>query len=287
MNIETIRYFIVNNFITIALLITLFLIFIFRKKITDIIMKKVPDNYLMVLALFIICFVFVYYGFDFYHRNIINGDQLSYMGSIIGGGITLLGVYLTINYEKQTRKEDQIKHDQERKSELSLLYMPIISVSSTYEFVDKLCSEIRLYFDNKQFDNNSLYTIPCKIVLKNSGRGEATKLFFKDIEINVIESCPPIENIKYSIIGDGSFNFLAVNDSNYLKILIPNFVSTIDIFDITLQISMNLHLTRLFDNKIDVYLISFYLHLLPNIKTQSVYGKIDELNCYYSGNNKY
>lgn len=224
--------------------------------------------------------------YDFMNVNF-DGNQLTYIGSIIGGGITLLGVYLTINYEKQTRKEDQIKHDQERKSELSLLYMPIISVSSTYEFVDKLCSEIRLYFDNKQFDNNSLYTIPCKIVLKNSGRGEATKLFFKDIEINVIESCPPIENIKYSIIGDGSFNFLAVNDSNYLKILIPNFVSTIDIFDITLQISMNLHLTRLFDNKIDVYLISFYLHLLPNIKTQSVYGKIDELNCYYSGNNKY
>ena len=96
MNIGTIRYFIVNNLITIALLIILFLIFAFRKKITDTTIKKIPDNYLMVIALFIICFVFVYFGFDFYHKNIINGEQLSYMGSIIGGGITLFGVYATI-----------------------------------------------------------------------------------------------------------------------------------------------------------------------------------------------
>lgn len=286
MNIETIRYFIVNNLITIALLITLFLIFIFRKKITDIIMKKVPDNYLMVIALFIICFVFVYFGFDFYHKNIINGEQLSYMGSIIGGGITLFGVYATIDHTNHLRKEDQKRHDQERKEELSLLYMPIISISSTREPVNKLCNKIILTIDSDEFDKNSLLSIPCKIVLKNNGRGEATKLIFKDIEANIIASCPPIENIKCDIIGDGNFNLLPTNDSNYLEIWIPNLVQPADIIEITLQISMNLYLTRLFDKKIDEYLISFYLYLYQDFFTQEISGEIEELNCLYIETNE-
>lgn len=171
MNIETIRYFIVNNFITIALLITLFLIFIFRKKITDIIMKKVPDNYLMVLALFIICFVFVYYGFDFYHRNIINGDQLSYMGSIIGGGITLFGVYATIDHTNHLRKEDQKRHNQERKENLALQYKPYISLLPQKELEDR---GINIKDCVKYDAKSNKYKF--ELIYQNIGYGEAENL---------------------------------------------------------------------------------------------------------------
>ena len=40
----------------------------------------------------------IFTGFWFYHNGLINGTQLGYAGAIIGGGITLLGVYITIVY---------------------------------------------------------------------------------------------------------------------------------------------------------------------------------------------
>lgn len=201
MNIETVNNFIVNNFITITLLIILFLIFAFRKKITHIIMKKVPDNYLMVLALFIICLVLVYFGFDIYHRNLINGDQLSYMGAIIGGGITLFGVYATIDHTNHLRKEDQLRHDQERREDLAIQYKPIISIKSYHEknFINQRNNLIHLLFKVSNIGRGEMYQchIKASILINNEIAISSKKLNQKNNRYDILA---PTQEEVYEIL---------------------------------------------------------------------------------------
>lgn len=74
---------------------------------------------------------------------------ISFYASLIGSGITLLGVALTICYTDFTRKEDFRKHEQELKEEyekrnndtkinLSAQYKPILTVTFDSNYIDDI-----------------------------------------------------------------------------------------------------------------------------------------------------
>ena len=78
---------------------------------------------------------------------------ISFYASLIGSGITLLGVALTICYTDFTRKEDFRKHEQELKEEyekrnndtrinLSAQYKPILIVTFDSNYIDDIKSTI-------------------------------------------------------------------------------------------------------------------------------------------------
>lgn len=112
---------------------------------------------------------------DFMNANF-DGNQLTYIGSIIGGGITLLGVYLTINHENRIRKEDQLRHDQERREDLAIQYKPFISIVPQSTLKDR-------NIDINDFIKHNLKTheYSFKITYQNIGRGEADNFRIKVI----------------------------------------------------------------------------------------------------------
>lgn len=110
-----------------------------------------------------ICLVLIFIGSHIYHKDIINGDQLGYTGAIIGGGMTLVGVLYTIEYEKSVREIDKKERNQERLQELSAQYKPILKVTIPVNEEEK---EIKLRKDINSFYINLL------LYIENIGRGE-------------------------------------------------------------------------------------------------------------------
>ena len=53
---------------------------------------------------------------------------VGYGGSILGGFLTLYGVWWTIEDNKKQREEDQKRHDQERKEDLANQYKPYLTL---------------------------------------------------------------------------------------------------------------------------------------------------------------
>lgn len=81
------------------------------------------------------------------------------LAGILGGFLTLCGVWWTINEQNRIRKEDQTKRDEERREELINQYKPIITI--------KPCSA------NFIFLNSIMETT---FTIANRGRGEATDI---------------------------------------------------------------------------------------------------------------
>lgn len=86
-------------------------------------------------------------------------EIISYGGTLLGGFLTLFGVWWTINYQNS----ENIKHDLERKKELAIQYRPIFILKG-----------IRIVF-------NSLNYLNAELELINKGRGEAESISF-DLE---------------------------------------------------------------------------------------------------------
>ena len=146
------------------------------KKIFEL-LNKIPTYMIIAITVFIFCLVFTYIGFQFYHINLINGDQLGYMGAIFGGGITLLGIYLTIHHENLIRKQEQQQRDKERKEDLVIQYQPVLDMIDEALFIlSNQGSEIRIHesklINILEYTNNEI-RMKSDIKIKNVGRGEA------------------------------------------------------------------------------------------------------------------
>ena len=72
------------------------------------------------LALTSLCLIYI--GFQCYHLNYINDAQLGYAGAILGGSMTLIGVWWTIDSQEKKRLED-----------LAIQYMPILKIDANVE----------------------------------------------------------------------------------------------------------------------------------------------------------
>lgn len=118
-------------------------------------------------------FLFLIYGacfillcllvFVLFFENINNmEDWLGFVGAIIGGAMTLIGVKWTIKEEKKDLLNQQIKQEQQRREDLAAQYRPMLLIEPL----------------NKQ------YSQPGNIELKytNVGRGEALNVTYKILE---------------------------------------------------------------------------------------------------------
>ena len=122
---------------------------------------------------------------------------ISFYASLIGSGITLLGVALTICYTDFTRKEDFRKHEQELKEEyekrnndtrinLSAQYKPILIVTFDSNYLDdikfgmskrpKFYIEKTLSLNGKMEIQFNKKRISISLYVLNIGRGEANNI---------------------------------------------------------------------------------------------------------------
>lgn len=123
---------------------------------------------------------------------------INFYGTIIGGALTLLGVWMTISYTEKTRqkgeekrekeqKQEFIKRDEEIKNNLSAQYKPILDITCHPDLI-KDCEKFGLSKHKNIFVQNSISInkekIPPKdsrriniiLTINNIGRGEAIDL---------------------------------------------------------------------------------------------------------------
>lgn len=133
------------------------------------------------------------------------------IASIVGGGLTLIGVWWTINDQNNKRKED-----------IALMYRPILLFSDS----ETTTAKGFIYYENGLLYDNFYFT------LKNLGRGEATniKIDIKCDNANIhldynktINMLCANERIKYTISIDTQYlnkfsMYRKIADNIYLKV---------------------------------------------------------------------
>lgn len=164
------------------------------------------NKILSVLKIFIIIFFIVFiitittyslvmiFGYDSKDSS----QWISFIGSIIGGALTLIGVYYTVKVEKNRWKIENKKRDEESLENNKILYKPIFSLKEI-----KIKSKIDYDIDNK-------FQIHFVLKIYNVGRGEAY-----DIDLSYL---PKILHITFDDFTD--FDLIANGDYITLDCLI-------------------------------------------------------------------
>lgn len=141
-----------KDFVTILLcysIFILYILFLFETEIYMKIRKKIKQNYkILYLFLFLIFFVvlLLYIGYVYISPISINGDFLSYSGAIIGGALTLVGVWWTIGNQEKQRRED-----------LAIQYKPYLSLS--FDCIKNVKIEELYNIDNKKSIDSSFNSL--------------------------------------------------------------------------------------------------------------------------------
>ena len=133
---------------------------------------------------------------------------ISFYGSIIGGILTVLGVWWTFMDQDKKRKEENAKRDKERRDELAAQYRPIINLT-----------EKNLFFPLSA-------TIELDLILSNKGRGECSNLTVSVTEGNCIAILHELPTDQVCANDSMGITFYICNDKNEtgsstLKPLIP------------------------------------------------------------------
>lgn len=177
------------------------------------------------------------------------GDTLiTYLGSIFGGIITLLGVYYTIKYESDKRKKD-----------LELQYLPIINSCVTDNIIlNKKSKILRFISGSKDFNDLDFYDYKKAIKITNVGRGEILNV---DVSVSNYELVQSLNSSSYYLgfLDDTSFiNLIPINDSFYIFLDLPKLKSKNTILH--LSVELDLCITSLF-NKVYHYRLSFIIYI--------------------------
>lgn len=140
-------------------------------------------NKILCIILVIPCITYIF--LHAYHVKIIDGNQLSFIGAILGGLITLGGVWWTIKDMEEKRKEDM--HNSHK---------PFLEISpktpkyspNDFCFNSKWQMKIFIKYDDKESHfkavNNTFLTT---IKLKNVGLGIAKNIIFTDFDYQFTE----------------------------------------------------------------------------------------------------
>lgn len=189
---------------------------------------------------------------------------VGYGGTILGGFLTLYGVWWTIEDNRSSRKE-----------ELELQYCPILSA----EIVEKtapvyqLCSEIMILFQHPHFDDADLWYPDYLIKICNVGRGEIRRTQLHLNECSVISTFPhKLENEidlggSYLLL-DGVFNFIPINGACYLYVGMPILKKeyTLKMGEkeytyIRFDVSISITIDGVFSSKEQEYLLHFFVDM--------------------------
>ncbi len=146
---------------------------------------------------------------------------VGYGGSILGGFLTLYGVWWTIEDNKKQREEDQKRHDQERKEDLANQYKPYLTLIPANNLMD---SNIDIKELGKYDSNEKSFYF--ELVYQNFGRGEAYNLRYKIFHKNtpIYDSKDQVtiiynDNILHKIaISISSEKIQLQNDSVFLEV---------------------------------------------------------------------
>jgi len=97
------------------------------------------------------------------------GDWINFYGSIIGGGVTMLALYITIKHEKKMRIEDKEEQEKKRIEDLAIQLRPLIKTTDI---------SLRTSLSNMH---------PWCFKIENVGRGEACgiKYYFEDENVDL------------------------------------------------------------------------------------------------------
>lgn len=175
-------------------------------------------GYLMFIFLSIPACV-AYFGSIFQYPRVFtfgtSDGWISFIGSLIGSGITLMGIVITLNVQEKARNEDKLLNDDIKKEEYRVNFLPVFTK------IDPVISEL----PNPIQENLSLYPtaltpeqgiIPMRIVkfsLKNSGRSEAY-----DVEMFLITQ-PKIyevhDKFNKKIVESGDYTFKEGSSNNF------------------------------------------------------------------------
>lgn len=123
--------------------------------------------HLIIFTLFIILICSLFLGILFYIARFFESplesgyDYLGFIGSIIGGLLTLIGVYYTVQAENKRWKIENEKRDKEILDNKKILYKPIFSLRG---------GEIKSHID---YDKDNKFQINFVLKIFNVGRGEA------------------------------------------------------------------------------------------------------------------
>ena len=141
---------------------------------------------------------------------------IGYYGAIVGGALTLVGVWWTIKFESENLRE-------QAEIEKMTKYFPTISARVLKNSsVNDLCSCVNIKINNDLFNQDVEEQGDCLIGLGNIGQTEVLMdgiILDSFILSNVNEQLNVLRSeLNDELIGDGNFKFLPPGESFYLKI---------------------------------------------------------------------
>lgn len=189
---------------------------------------------------------------------------VEYGGAIIGGFLTLYGVWWTI--------ED---NNNNRRKELELQYCPILSadIVETSSTIYQLSSEIVVLHQHPYFDDADLQYMKSLIKIYNVGRGEIS---YTRLSLNTCQilAAFPHElardmNLEGSyILSDGVFNFIPINGAFYLYVGLPTLKEAFyeqveeDAY-IRMEVGLDISIQGAFSLEQQNYMLHFFINVYP------------------------
>ncbi|MEA4821895.1 MAG: hypothetical protein VB122_06715 [Erysipelotrichales bacterium] len=118
---------------------------------------------------------------------------LSFIGALIGGILTMLGVILTLNYQERIRKKQEILRNSERLEENRIKYLPYFTLSHSNTYICSFSNIPKLeVFNVFSFDNSTNFEQNKDSVLyihvKNASDNPAIDLKFIGRELSIKNS---------------------------------------------------------------------------------------------------
>lgn len=179
------------------------------------------------------------------------GDILAYSGAVLGGLLTLIGVYVTIENNKKERQE-----------ELELQYAPslLLDIIKYQEVVGEQ-KEIGIVISNENFIDCNMEYGNYLIKLTNVGRGEIRDLSIgvKDIKLWSSSVNVKKEEIESYILTPEIIQFIPINGSVYLHIGTSQYIDKVDKLNMILELSLEINFKGIFNKKDYKYGLEFCL----------------------------
>ncbi|WP_187759372.1 hypothetical protein [Streptococcus sanguinis] len=111
------------------------------------------------------------------------GDLLSFYGAVLGAVITLIGLIVTLNYQSnQARKDDAVKYrpilrfNSMNNEFEELMGRQEVTISFPFDSPEQKIKETSSELDKIIYERYTNNLTHFHMVLKNKGRGEATKV---------------------------------------------------------------------------------------------------------------
>lgn len=126
--------------------------------------KEHADALIGAVVIFILILPFTLWKSGYYGKDKLfdNSDTLGYYGALIGGGVTVLGVYWTLNYEskkavEERTQERELLKEERRKNSLPILRFAFDTVTFSYSTLQKSEKVKEKDNDGKFFTNYDIF----------------------------------------------------------------------------------------------------------------------------------